>query len=118
MTLEDLALIFTRGIGCRGAAHLIDYFGSAEALFAASRTEIVEGAGLRAELAENLFDGRNMELARREVEYCRRNNIYAIAATDVEYPEPLREIADRPHVLFVQGNIDALHSNTLAIVGT
>lgn len=118
MTLEDLALIFTRGIGSRGAAHLIDYFGSAEALFAASRTEIIEGAGLRAELADNLFDGRNMELARREVEYCRRNSIYAIAATDVEYPEPLREIADRPHVLFVQGNIDALHSNTLAIVGT
>lgn len=118
MTLEDLALIFTRGIGCRGAAHLIDYFGSAEALFAASRAEIVEGAGLRAELAENLFDGRNMELARREVEYCRRNNIYAIAATDAEYPAPLREVADRPHVIFVQGNIDALHAPSLAIVGT
>lgn len=118
MTLEDLALIFTHGIGSCGAAHLIDYFGSAEALFAASRTDIVEGAGLRAELVDNLFDGRNMELARREVEYCRRNNIYAIAATDAEYPASLREVADRPHVIFVQGNIDALHAQSLAIVGT
>ena len=35
MTIEDFALLFTRGIGSRGAAHLIDYFGSAEALFGA-----------------------------------------------------------------------------------
>ena len=47
MTIEDLALIFTRGIGSRGAAHLVDYFGSAERLYAASRAELVEGAGLR-----------------------------------------------------------------------
>ena len=118
MTIEDLSLLFTRGIGSRGASHLIEYFGSAEALFAASRSEIIEGAGLRAELADNLFDGRNMELARREVEYCRRNNICAIAATDAEYPEALRVVADRPHILFVQGNIDILRRNTLAMVGT
>lgn len=118
MTLEDLALIFTRGIGSRGARHLVDYFGSAEALFAASRSEIVEGAGLRAELVDALLDSRNLELARREAEYCRRNNILAIAATDAEYPEALRDTADRPHVLFVKGNIEALGGNLLAMVGT
>lgn len=118
MTLEDLALIFARGIGSRGASHLVEYFGSAEALFAASRDEIINGAGLRAGLVDNLFDSHNLELARREVEYCRRNNICAIAATDAEYPEPLREVLDRPHVIFVKGNIEALHAQTLAIVGT
>jgi hypothetical protein len=35
MTIEDLALYFTKGIGSRGAAHLIDYFGSAERLYTA-----------------------------------------------------------------------------------
>ena len=118
MTLEDLALIFTRGIGSRGARHLVDYFGSAEALFAASRSEIVEGAGLRAELVDALLDSRSLELARREAEYCRRNSILAIAATDAEYPEALRDTADRPHVLFVKGNIEALGGNLLAMVGT
>ena len=45
MTIEDLALLFTRGIGSRGASHLVDYFGTAEALFSASRAELMEGAG-------------------------------------------------------------------------
>ncbi len=118
MILEDYALLFTKGIGSRGAAHLIDYFGSAEAIFAASRSELVEGARLRAELADNLHSGSNFERAKREVEYCRRNNIIAIAATDEEYPETLREASDRPHVLFVKGSIEALHRRTLAMVGT
>lgn len=118
MTIEDLALIFTPGIGSRGAAYLIDYFGSAEALFAASRGELVEGAGLREELAGRILNRDGMSLAEREIKYCRQNSICAIAATDAEYPEPLRETSDRPHVLFVRGNVDALSMRTLSMVGT
>lgn len=118
MTLEDLALLFTRGIGSRGAASLIEHFGSAEAIFAASRGELIEGAGLRADIAERILSGEGMKSARHEVEYCRKHNIRAIAATDAEYPAPLRETIDRPHILFVRGNVDALSQRTLSVVGT
>ena len=118
MTIEDFMLLFTRGIGSRGAAHLVDYFGSAEELFSASRSEIVEGAGLRGELADRLLSMEGREAARREVEYCRKHNIRAIAATDAEYPIPLREAVDRPHILFVRGEVDALSMRTLSMVGT
>lgn len=118
MVLEDLALLFTRGIGSRGAAHLIEYFGSAEALFTASRSELTEGAGLRSDLAERILRCEGMAAAKKEVEYCRKHNIIALAATDREYPATLREATDRPHVLFVQGNIEALSKRALAMVGT
>ena len=118
MTIEDLALLFTRGIGSRGAAHLVDYFGSAERLFAASRAELVEGAGLRSELAERILAEEGMAQAEREVAYCRRHNICTLAATDDCDPELLRDTADRPHVLFVRGNVEALSCESLSVVGT
>lgn len=118
MTIEDLALLFTRGIGSRGASHLVDYFGTAEALFAASRAELTEGAGLRADLAERILNREGMHDAEAEIKYARRNDICIIAATDPDYPEPLRDAVDRPHILFVQGNVDSLKRQTLAMVGT
>lgn len=118
MTIEDLALLFTRGIGSRGAAALIDHFGTAERLFSASKEEVMRSVGLREELAERIVAGEGMELAEREVEYCRKHDIRIISATDPEYPEPLRQVSDRPHLLFVQGNVDVLSMQTLSIVGT
>lgn len=118
MTLEDLALIFVRGIGSRGAAHLVDHFGSAEEVYAASRAALIDDAKLRPELAERILAGEGMREAKSEVEYCRRHDIRIIAATDTEYPTPLRETSDRPHVLFVRGNVEALSMRTLSMVGT
>ncbi|MBQ8367058.1 MAG: DNA-processing protein DprA [Alistipes sp.] len=118
MTLEDLALLFVRGIGSRGAAHLVDHFGSAEEVYAASRAALIDDAKLRPELAERILAGEGMHEARGEVEYCRKHDIRIIATTDAEYPAPLREASDRPHVLFVRGNVEALSMRTLSMVGT
>lgn len=118
MTIEDFALLFTRGIGSRGAAHLVDYFGSAEALFEASRSELIEGAGLRSELAERILSREGMAQAEREIKYCRKHNILPLAATDEEYPSLLRDTPDRPHVLFVSGDVSALEGSMLSVVGT
>ena len=52
MTLEDIALQLTPGIGVKGAAHLLEVFGSAEAIFNASADELVFKARLRADLAQ------------------------------------------------------------------
>ena len=118
MVIEDLALLFIRGLGSRGIVHLIDHFGSAEAIFSAPLNALINDAKLRKDVAERIVAGEGMQEAKREIEYCRKNQIYPIAATDEEYPETLRETSDRPHVLFVKGNIEALHMHTLSMVGT
>lgn len=118
MTIEDIALLFVQGLGVRGAAHLIDHYGSAEAVYSASVGSLVADAGLRKDIAEGIVNGEGITMARREAEYCRRHKISMIAATDREYPATLRETLDRPHILFVKGNIEVLSSPTLSIVGT
>lgn len=118
MTIEDLALLFIRGIGSRTATALIEHFGSAEELFAASLSEIKSSIGLREELARRIVSGEGMQSAEREVEYCRKHDIRIISSTDEEYPEALREVSDRPHVLFVQGDVRTLKMRTLSVVGT
>lgn len=118
MVIEDLALLFIRGLGSRGVVHLIDYFGDAEAIYAASLEELMHGAGLRKDVAERIVARVGMREAEHEVNYCRKHGIIALAATDEEYPMLLRETSDRPHVLFVKGNVEALHMSTLTVVGT
>ena len=118
MVLEDLALLFIRGLGSRGIVHLIDHFGSAEAIYSAPLATLINEAKLRKDVAERIVAGEGMQEAKREAEYCRKHHICAIAATDEEYPVALRETSDRPHVLFVMGNIEALHMRTLSMVGT
>ena len=118
MVIEDLALLFIRGLGSRGIVHLIDHFGSAEAIYRAPLNALVNDAKLRKDVAERIVAGEGMKEAEHEVEYCRKHQICAIAATDEEYPEALRETSDRPHVLFVKGNVRALHMRTLSMVGT
>ena len=118
MTIEDLALYFTKGLGSRGAAHLVDYFGSAERIYEASRRELVEGAGLRVEIADRILAHEGMREAEQEIKYCQKHDIRIIAATDDDYPEALRATVDRPHILFIMGNVEALRKQCLAMVGT
>ncbi|MBQ5738266.1 MAG: DNA-processing protein DprA [Alistipes sp.] len=118
MTIEDLALLFTRGIGARGAAALVDHFGSAEEVFAASKSELVSSISLREDIAERIVSGEGLRRAEKEVDYCRKHNIRMLASTDDDYPESLRQISDRPHVLFVQGDVEVLSMQSLSVVGT
>ena len=118
MVIEDLALLFIRGLGSRGIVHLIEHFGSAEAIFRAPLNTLINETKLRKDVAERIVAKEGMHDAEREIEYCRKNQIIAIAATDDDYPEALRETSDRPHVLFVKGNLKALHMRTLSMVGT
>lgn len=47
MTIDDLALTLHPELGCRTAIHLLECFGSAEAVFAASAGELVRRAELK-----------------------------------------------------------------------
>ena len=118
MTIEDIALQLTPGIGVKGAAHLIDTFGDARHLFAASEEELTARAGLRPDAARQIVRRRAFADAEREMAYCRRHGITPLAATDEAYPPLLREIPDRPHVLYVMGDAGALSARCLSIVGT
>lgn len=118
MTIEDIALTLTPGIGTKGVVHLLEHFGDSEHIFAASEEELCSRARLRPDLARRISQRVALPAAEREWEYCRRNDIRIIASTDPQYPPLLRETPDYPHVLYIRGNADALTGRCLSVVGT
>lgn len=118
MTVEDLALQMTPGIGVKGAVHLLECFGSAERIFAATEEELTIQAELRPDLARQIVRRTGFSAAEKELKHCRRHGIVPIASTDPDYPALLREIPDYPHIIYVQGNFRVLSECCLSIVGT
>lgn len=118
MTIEDIALQMTPGIGVKGAVHLLETFGNARNIFNASLDELIEKAELRPQIARNILQKQAFAPAEKEIDYCRRNNIRIIASTDAEFPPLLREIPDYPPVIYVKGEVEALSMRCISMVGT
>lgn len=118
MQIEDIALTMVRGLGARGIVHLLECFGSAVQVFAQPLESLVQRAELREDVARSILARKSFDDARREIDYCRRHSIMAIASTDADYPQIMRETDDYPHVLYVRGSVEALNKRTIALVGT
>ena len=116
-SLQWLALALTPGLGPTKARRVIEFFGSVQALFRASLTEL-EAAGLRAVSAQALGTGRSMELAQDELAKAAAADARIIALDDPGYPEQLKQIYDPPLILYIRGNDAAIAQPGIAVVGT
>lgn len=118
MLLESIALSFVPNLGVRGAVHLVECFGSAEAVYAASEADLIERADLRRDIAASIVQRKGFSEAERELAYCSRNGITPLCSSNEAYPRLLREIDDYPIVLYVCGDVSALSRPSVAFVGT
>jgi DNA processing protein len=115
---EWIALNMTPGVGPRAAARLLERFGSAEAVFAALRSEL-ERLRLRPEALESIVLRDRHAEAERELERVRALGADVLVLDDGTYPALLREIADPPITLYVRGQWEAcLDAPCVAIVGS
>lgn len=114
-TQEWLALTLTPGLGPTKARHLVEHFGSVQAVFRASLTEL-EAAGIPAVAAQSLGTGRSLELANDEL--ARAAGVQIVAFEDAAYPSQLKQIYDPPLVLYVRGNVAAVSQPGIAVIGT
>jgi DNA processing protein len=115
--LEWLAISLTPGLGPTKARKLIDHFGSAEAVFRASLTEL-ESTGIQAVSAQSLATGKSAERAREEIAQCAAADATLVSMDDPSYPPRLKEIYDPPLILRVRGNPEVLIRPGIAMVGT
>ena len=115
--LEWLAISLTPGLGPTKARKLAEHFGSAEAVFRASLTEL-EATGIPIVSAQSLATGKSAELAREEIAQAAAAGVTLVSLDDPSYPPRLKEIYDPPLILRVRGNLDALTSPGIAMVGT
>jgi DNA processing protein len=115
---EWIALNMTPGIGPRAAAKLLERFGSAEAVFNATRGEL-ESLRLRPEAIESIRARDLFEKAEAEIERVRALNADVLLLDDGVYPQLLREIFDPPITLYLKGAWDeCLEQPCVAIVGS
>jgi len=95
---------------------LLDHFGSPEALFASSPSDL-RAAGCPAAAAERFLDPI-YEANRRDLELMERLQVRLIRRGDGDYPELLREIPDPPPALYVRGTLLPEDRKAVALVGT
>ena len=95
----------------------MEYFGSADAVFHASLTEL-EGTGIKAVSAQSIATGKSAELAREEIARAAGAGVTIVSSEDAYYPARLKEIYDPPLVLYVRGDPEILTRPGIAMVGT
>lgn len=118
MKIEDLALSFVPNLKPEAVAHLLEVFGDAEAIYAASETELVARAGLRADMAKKLAAGVGLKAAKMEEKYCHNQGISILCSSAAEYPNRLKFTSDYPHIIYIVGEQSLLNSSVLvSLVG-
>jgi DNA processing protein len=116
-SMQWLALALTPGLGPTKARRVIEFFGSVQALFRASLTEL-EAAGLRSVSAQSLGTGRSMELAQDELGKAVSADARIIGLDDPGYPTQLKQIYDPPLILYARGDEAVISQPGIALVGT
>ena len=118
MLTDDIALTLEPEIGPRTAIHLMECFGSAEALYAATEQEIVQRAQLKPGLAKSLSRKNFHRQAEQEIAFLEKHGIHAFVATSPDYPALLKECPDYPHVLYLKGDPALFYRRMVSMAGT
>jgi DNA processing protein len=118
---ERLALLelnLVPGVGPRMQSLLLAAFGSAEAIFQASASELLNVEGIGPKISAAIAEHRRFEAAETEWDRCRKAGISLLFRTDVSYPETLKEICDPPPVLYLRGEWLEQDALAIGIVGS
>ena len=112
-----LAFSRIQRVGAVRAAMLESCFGSMESAWQASGAEL-GAAGLDRGTVNSIVESRLKIDPDTELERLERAGIRAFTWNDPEYPERLRQIDDRPPVLYVRGELLPEDEWAVAVVGT
>lgn len=118
---ERLALLelnLVPGIGPRMQSLLLTGFGSADAVFQASASELLNVEGVGPKLSASIVEHRRFDAARQEWDRCQEAGISLLFRTDASYPATLKEICDAPPALYVRGNLVPQDALAIGIVGS
>ncbi len=122
MTPEPLyfhALRLIPGIGAKTLVSLIERFGSAEAIWNATESELSESKLIGPKAIAALLDIRRSFSFEREQELLEKESIALLPCTDSSYPKLLREIPDFPPLLYIRGNFSGWNEkHFLTVIGS
>ncbi|UCD94364.1 MAG: DNA-processing protein DprA [Candidatus Zixiibacteriota bacterium] len=117
--LADLIALYSiDGIGATRFYQLVEAFGSATAVLDASISTLTDVPGIGRETASKIREQQNRDEAAGIVEKISKGDWKFYLYDEPGYPEPLKNIADRPPYLFCMGCYSEADADAIAIVGS
>ena len=116
--LSLLRLHLVNGIGPRHSQLLLDYFGSAEGVLAASIAQLEEVSGVGPKIAMSIAASKLGRDAEQELDEVRKLGVKLLRRGAANYPKAIERISDPPLLLYCQGDIVRQDELAVAIVGS
>jgi DNA processing protein len=113
-----IGLTLIPGIGDILAKNLIDYCGTAEAVFREKKAGLEKINGIGPILADAVHNHHVLGRAEEEINFIRRFNITPLYYLDEHYPHRLKQCSDAPVMLYYKGKADLNAKRIVNIVGT
>lgn len=113
-----MALKLISGIGNHRIAGLLEAFGAATSVFAATSQQLRQVEGIGRETAASITEFDDWKRVDALLERTRRIGARLVTLYDSDYPSILKQISDPPPLLWVLGSLKALSTRSVAVVGT
>lgn len=110
-------LLSIEGLGQTRLARLMDSFGSAEEIFARSKSELAE-SGIPQKITAQIASYSRSKEAADALKRLQRCRAHIITLLDEDYPHLLKSSPQPPAVLFVRGELRSEEKLVVAMVGT
>jgi DNA processing protein len=116
--LYILALTLVDGIGPASGKKLMQHLGSAEAVFRASRRDLLQVPGINESRAEAILSFQDFARAEGELRWCEKHGVEPIPHMAKAYPNRLKHCDDGPLLLYRKGPADLSAPRMVSMVGT
>jgi len=117
-TLHKIALTFIKSIGPVHAKNLLAYCGSAEAVFLATRNQLLQIPGIGGKTVEAILNTDALKRAEEELKFVEKHGIEVLFFSDKNYPNRLKNCYDAPILLYFKGNADFNQPRIISVVGS
>ena len=116
--LYKIALNLIPGIGPMNARKLIEFIGSPEEVFRASKKSLMAIPMITGRIYDTIHQDGIIEKAEQEIEFLERYQVQAFFYLDDDYPARLKHCEDAPVILFQKGKCNLDAPRIISIVGT
>lgn len=114
----QIALTLIPDLGPVRIRNLVNQFGSASAIYAARKKELLQVEGIYDALASLIRQKPFLSEAESEIQFLQDNSIRSVFISEPDYPQRLLHCYDPPALLFYRGDFELNPKRILSIIGT
>ena len=116
--IHKIGLTLIKSVGHVIAKSLLEHFGTAEAIFKATRKELLQIPGIGPVTADQILANDALKIAEEQLKFIKKHKVDVLFYTDDNYPKRLKNCFDAPVLLYYKGTADLNHGRIISVVGT